>query len=260
MQVFDDKLGELLSAAGQATLAHFRTELSVSNKASDGYFDPVTEADKLCESIIRDGLAKQFPDHRVVGEEFGGDLGEGMTWIIDPIDGTRSFMSGMLHWGLLLGLYDGLEPVFGAMYQPFTDELFIGDGASAEYRRGNIRRPLQVSSCESLSSATLASTGPELFDPAAELAAFESVRRDARQVRYGGDCYLYALIAMGHIDLGIEAGLQPYDIAALIPIVRGAGGVISGWKGESPALGGRIVAAGDVRVHEQALQKLATIA
>ena len=259
----NEGLGEaiqpLLQSAGQATLKHFRTQLSVDNKAVPGQFDPVTEADKLCETIIRDGLAKQFPDHRIVGEEFGGELGEGMTWVIDPIDGTRSFMSGMLHWGLLLGLYDGLEPIFGAMYQPFTNELWIGDGRSARYQRGEFQQPITVSPCEELALATLATTTPEMFKSTAELAAFDSVRQAARQVRYGGDCYLYSLIAMGHIDLGVEASLQPYDIAALIPIIRGAGGVVTGWRGESPALGGRILAAGDARVHEAALGMLSTV-
>ena len=255
-----DSVGALLKTAGQTTLKHFRTPVTVSNKAGEGAFDPVTEADKLCETLIRDGLAKQFPDYRIVGEEFGGELGEGMTWVIDPIDGTRSYMSGMLHWGVLIGLYDGVEPIFGAMYQPFTDELFVGDGQSAEYQRAGNRQPLQVSPCDRLSLATLATTGPELFGSAAELAAFESVRAASQQVRYGGDCYLYSLIAMGHIDLGVEAGLKPYDIAALIPIIRGAGGLISDWKGGSPALGGRIVAAGDARVHEAALAVLSEVA
>lgn len=259
MQFLGSSIGELLTTAGQATLKHFRTSVSVSNKAEAGAFDPVTEADKLCETIIRDGLAQQFPDYRIVGEEFGGEVGEGMTWVIDPIDGTRSYMSGMLHWGVLLGLYDGLEPVFGAMYQPFTDELFFGDGKTAQYQRGQVSQDLNVSSCDSLAMATLATTGPEMFGSVAELEAFEAVRAAARQVRYGGDCYLYSLIAMGHIDLGIEAGLQPYDIAALIPIIRGAGGVISGWQGESPSMGGRIVAAGDGRVHDAALERLSRV-
>jgi len=249
---------KLITTAGQATLTHFRSSLTIDNKAAPGEFDPVTQADRLAETIIRDGLTREYPDHHIVGEEFGGEIGDGMTWIIDPIDGTRSYMSGMLHWGILVGLYDNGVPVFGAMYQPFTDEFFIGDNTQAEYRRGTERRVLRVKSCSGLNDATLASTGPEFFSPP-ELHAFMRVQKASKQVRFGGDCYLYAMIAMGQMDLGVEAGLQIYDIAALIPIIRGAGGVITSWDGEDPSLGGRIVAAGDQRVHEQALKYLSSV-
>ena len=215
----------------------------------------MTQADKQAEMVIREGLAEKFPNHMVVGEEFGGEIGDGPTWIIDPIDGTRSFMSGMLHWGILLGFYDEGEPQFGAMYQPFTDELFWGDNSSAHYRRGDVARELRVRRCEGLEMATLAATGPDMFSEA-ELPRFQSVQQAARQVRFGGDCYLYSLIAMGQIDLGVEASLQPYDIAALIPIIRGAGGMVTSWSGESAAMGGQILAAGDPRVHAQAMEIL----
>jgi len=229
----------LLKVAGSATLQHFRSTLSIENKAGPGAFDPVTQAD----------------NHSILGEEFGGEIGEGPTWIIDPIDGTRSFMSGMLHWGVLLGFYDQGEPQFGAMYQPFTEELFWGDNTSASYQRGDNTQELKVSSCDSLKLATLATTGPEMFS-GDEVPRFEAVRDAARQVRFGGDCYLYALIAMGQIDIGVESGLQPYDIAALIPIIRGAGGQVTDWRGESAAMGGQILATGDARVHDEALKLL----
>jgi len=246
----------ILQKAGQATLQHFRSSLSIENKAGPGAFDPVTQADKLAESIIREGLAEKFPDHAILGEEFGGEIGEGWTWIIDPIDGTRSFMSGMLHWGVLLGLYRDGAPHFGAMYQPFTDELFWGDNHTAQYQRGEVIQNLTVSPCERLSEATLAATGPDMFAPD-ELPRFNAVLEAARQVRFGGDCYLYSLIAMGQIDIGVESSLQPYDIAALIPIIQGAGGVVTNWQGGSAALGGQVVAAGDRRVHDAALELLA---
>ena len=191
----------LVREAGSATLQHFRSDLSIENKAGHGAFDPVTQADKLAESIIREGLSEKFPNHSIVGEEFGGEIGDGPTWIIDPIDGTRSFMSGMLHWGVLLGFYDQGEPQFGAMYQPFTEELFWGDNTSASYQRGDATRELKVSPCENLNLATLAVTGPEMFS-GDEVPRFEAVRDASRQVRFGGDCYLYALIAMGQIDIG----------------------------------------------------------
>ena len=246
----------ILQQAGKATLQHFRSSLSVENKAEPGHFDPVTQADREAESIIRASLAEKYPTHSVVGEEFGGEIGDGPTWIIDPIDGTRSFMSGMLHWGVLLGFYEGGEPKFGAMYQPFTDELFWGDMRTAHYERGGERRPLKVRDCASLGEATLASTGPNFFSNE-EFPRFSRVESAARQTRFGGDCYLYSLIAMGQIDIGVEAGLQPYDIAALIPIVTGAGGVVTDWQGGSAAMGGQVVAAGDARVHAEALELLA---
>ena len=248
-------LTPILRQAGQAALQHFRAPLSIENKAGPGAFDPVTQADKLAETIIREGLAELFPSYAVVGEEFGGEIGDGWTWIIDPIDGTRSFMSGMLHWGVLLGLYEGDVPRFGAMYQPFTDELFWGDNDSAYYRRGDVSRELKVSPCEGLAKATLAATGPDMFSPE-ELPRFNAVLEAARQVRFGGDCYLYSLIAMGQIDIGVESSLKPYDIAALIPIIRGAGGVVTNWEGGSAALGGQVLAAGDARVHAAALELL----
>lgn len=251
-----NQIAPILQQAGQATLRHFRSSLSIENKAGPAAFDPVTQADKLAETIIRAGLAEKFPDHAVLGEEFGGEIGDGWTWIIDPIDGTRSFMSGMLHWGVLLGLYEDGAPRFGAMYQPFTEELFWGDTQSAHYRRGDVSRELAVSPCEGLAMATLAATGPDMFE-GGELARFNAVLDAARQVRFGGDCYLYSLIAMGQIDLGVESSLKPYDIAALIPIIQGAGGVVTNWEGGSAALGGQVVAAGDRRVHEAALELLA---
>ena len=253
MEISD--LAPILRKAGKATLQHFRAPLSVENKAGPGAFDPVTQADKLAETIIRAGLAEKFPAHSILGEEFGGEIGDGWTWIIDPIDGTRSFMSGMLHWGVLLGLYEDGEPRFGAMYQPFTDELFWGDNLSAHYQRGDESRELKVSACDGLAQATLAATGPDMFS-SDELPRFNAVLDAARQVRFGGDCYLYSLIAMGQIDIGVESSLQPYDIAALIPIIQGAGGVVTNWEGGSAALGGQVLAAGDRRVHEAALELL----
>lgn len=247
----------ILKQAGAATLQHFRAPLSIENKAGPGAFDPVTQADKLAESIIREGLVEKFPSHAILGEEFGGEIGDGWTWIIDPIDGTRSFMSGMLHWGVLLGLYEDGEPRFGAMYQPFTNELFWGDCSTAHYQRGDVSRELKVAPCTALDQATLAATSPDMFS-ADELPRFNAVLDAARQVRFGGDCYLYSLIAMGQIDIGVESSLKPYDIAALIPIVRGAGGVVTNWEGGSAALGGQVVAAGDRRVHEAALELLRT--
>jgi myo-inositol-1(or 4)-monophosphatase len=249
---------EFAIAAGKVTLPYFRERLDVDNKGAGGLFDPVTEADRAAEALIRSRIAERYPTHGIVGEEHGESSGSGPTWVIDPIDGTRAFMSGMLHWGVLIAVFDGESPRIGVMYQPFTEELFVGDNSSAEYRRGTLRRALRVRACESLDVAVLASTGPDGFAKAGELDAFNRVSRAVRLTRFGGDCYLYCLLAMGQLDLAVEAGLKPYDIQALMPIIRGAGGIVTTWDGGNPAMGGRVVAAGDRRVHDAARRLLET--
>lgn len=243
-------------AAGRLSLPWFRQPIKVSNKASAGSFDPVTEADKAVEAALRQDIGAAYPEDGLFGEEYGFEEGSsGLTWVIDPIDGTRSFMSGFLHWGVLLALFDGQDPVVGVLYQPYTDELFVGDGEMAELRRADERRLLQVSEVTSVYDCTLASTGPQFFSGEERQAAFARAVDAAKQTRYGGDCYLYAMLAMGYVDLSVESGLNAYDIQALIPIIRGAGGVIETWSGENPALGGDVVAAGtrDALVEAQEL-------
>jgi histidinol-phosphatase len=198
---------ELAKHAGAATLSHFRGNLAVSNKSEDGGYDPVTVADRSAETIIRDGIGSRYPDHGIFGEEHGFEAGGGLTWVIDPIDGTRAFVTGMLHWGVLLALFDGVAPVLGVMYQPFTEELFVGTNDGAEYRRGGQRRALTVRRCDSIEHAVLASTGPQFFASAAEQAGFRALRSRVRFTRFGGDCYLYCMLAMGFIDVAAEAGL-----------------------------------------------------
>jgi histidinol phosphatase-like enzyme (inositol monophosphatase family) len=238
--------------AGGVVLPYFRNDPRVTNKATGGNYDPVTLADHAAETMIRERIADRFPQHGLYGEELGHQSGNGLTWIVDPIDGTRSFMSGMLHWGILIALFDGERPVLGVMHQPFTGEYFWGTGKRAEYLRGSVRQSLRVRACPALGDAVLASTGPEFFAHGGEARAFDAVAKQARFVRYGGDCYLYCMLAAGHLDLAVEAGLKAYDIQALIPIIEGAGGVVTNWAGESPALGGRILAAGDRTVHAAA--------
>ena len=156
---------EVSQTAGAAALPYFRASVVVQNKRTDGRFDPVTEADKAVEQILRDAIHAKYPEHGIYGEEFGHEDGNGLTWVIDPIDGTRAFMCGMLHWGLLLALFDGERPVLGVMYQPFTDELFYGDGRFAEYRQGtNDVRSLQVSRRTDLTDAVLTTTSPRWFE------------------------------------------------------------------------------------------------
>jgi len=248
---------DVCSAAGRVILPHFRRPISVENKADGGGYDPVTVADKEAEATIRAELRNRFPSHGFFGEEHGHERGDGLTWVIDPIDGTRAFMTGMLHWGVLLALFDGAEPVLGVMHQPFTEEFFCGAAGKAEYRRHGERRSLRVRPCTNLSDALLASTGPQYLASGFERERFDALRAQVRMTRFGGDCYLYCLVAMGLLDLVVEAGLKPYDVQALIPIVRGAGGVITAWDGGDPTMGGRVIAAGDARVHGAALRVLA---
>ncbi len=245
--------------AGAAALSFFRAGTEVLDKNSadpNRAFDPVTEADRAVERIIREQIGTVCPDHGIYGEEFGFVEGNGLTWVIDPIDGTRGFVTGMLHWGVLIALFDGQTPVLGLMRQPFVGETFFGNGAAAFYRKGDTERALRVRPCADLGAAVLAATAPDMFALGTEWAAFKRVDERVRLTRYGGDSYNYVLLAMGCIDLVVESPLAPYDIQALIPIVRGAGGVITTWAGTDPSMGGAIVAAGDARVHEAALRLL----
>lgn len=240
-------------SAGSAVLPYFRSPLAVENKHVDGTFDPVTEADKAAEFEIRAAIEHSFPAHGIYGEEFGYKHGNGLTWVIDPIDGTRAFMSGMLHWGVLLALFDGEVPVLGVMYQPYTDELFFGDGQQAALIRSGVQTPLRTAAgVVEVAEAVLATTGPDWF-VGDDLTRFERLRPSARMCRYGGDCYLFAAAALGFVHLATDASLNAYDIQALIPIIRGAGGVVTTYDGGNPAMGGTVLASSNSTLHERAL-------
>ena len=245
---------EIARAGGAATLPYFRASTTVvENKHSDGGFDPVTEADKLTEKIIRESITDAYPAHGIFGEEFGHQEGNGLTWVIDPIDGTKAFMSGMLHWGVLLALFDGERPVIGVMYQPFTDELFFGDGQSSEYRQGATARVLRVSGCMDLPGAVLATTSPRWFEGVAR-EGFDSLEELVKLSIYGGDCYIYGALAMGYIDLAADANLNLYDIQAHIPIITGAGGVVTSIEGGDASMGGVVLSAASETLHRSALE------
>ncbi|MFC3694580.1 histidinol-phosphatase [Chenggangzhangella methanolivorans] len=250
---FVDKLA---TASADAILPFFRTSLGVEDKTHGAGFDPVTAADKAGESVMRAMIRETFPGHGIIGEEHG-DLAVDAeyVWVLDPIDGTRSFILGLPVWGTLIGLTRRGAPCFGMMHQPFIGERFSGDGGSASYRGRNGSRRLRTRSCASLSDAMLMSTSPTMFT-GEEREAFDRVSDEARLTRWGGDCYAYCMLAAGHLDLVVEADLKPFDIVALIPIVEGAGGVVTTWDGGPAANGGRIVAAGDPRIHEAALERL----
>ena len=247
---------ELATVSGDTILPFFRTALSIENKDRHGNFDPVTAADHAAETVMRALIRRHFPDHGIIGEEYGEERADAeYVWVLDPIDGTKSFISGMPAWGTLIALTRFGEPVFGLMNQPFTRERFSGDGGAAQYRGPAGPRDLRVRACATLAEAVLFTTSPRLMS-GADRSAFARVEDAVRLSRYGGDCYAYCMLASGHVDLVIETGLKPYDVMALIPIIAGAGGVMTTWENGSPAAGGRIIAAGDRRVHSEAMAML----
>lgn len=247
---------QLATAAGDAILPFFRTSLTVENKSSSESFDPVTAADRSAEAAMRALIRKSFPDHGIIGEEYGNERTEAQfVWVLDPIDGTKSFISGMPAWGTLIALMRDGEPVYGMMSQPFTREHFTGDGRASRYRGPTGERDLRTRRCGALSEAILMTTSPLLMSES-ERVAFGRVEKTVQLSRYGGDCYAYCMLAAGHVDLVIESGLKPFDVIPLIPIIAGAGGVVTTWDGGPAKNGGRVVAAGDKRVHEAAMKVL----
>lgn len=247
---------QLATSSGETILPFFRTSLGIENKGSLADFDPVTEADRAAEAVMRRLIKANFPQHGIVGEEFGNERADAdYVWVLDPIDGTKSFISGFPVWGTLIALLHHGTPVYGMMHQPYIGERFSGDNRSARYVGPSGRRKLSVRKCGSLRDAVMFTTSPLLMNEA-DRTDFRRVEGDVRLSRYGGDCYSYCMLAAGHLDLVIETDLKSYDIAALIPIVTGAGGIITTWDGGPAQQGGRIVAAGDARVHEQAVALL----
>ena len=255
---FASRLAEI---AARAILPYFRATINVENKAGAGRYDPVTIADRAAEAAIRDEITRVYPNHGILGEEHGSKPSrDGLTWVIDPIDGTRAFIIGQLHWGVLIALSDGVHPLLGLMHQPFTGETFIGSRLGSEWRRGDERRALRTRRCARIEDAAVCATDPAMFKSGAERDAFRALAARSRMRRYGGDCYSYCLLAAGLIDLVVEAGLQPYDIQPVIPIIEGAGGIVTSWSGKSANGGGQCVAAGDSTVHRHALEILSPAA
>lgn len=250
-------------AARDPALRWFRQPaLAADDKAGGaGRFDPVTEADRAVEAAIRATLARLRPDDAVRGEEAAPTAGRsGIRWTIDPIDGTRGYMAGTPTWGVLIAADAGGAPLVGVIDQPFTGERFTGlttgPDRGCTWTRGAEHRALACRPCEGLAAATLFTTFPEIGTEA-ERRAFARVAGAVRLTRYGLDCYAYALVAAGCVDLVIEAGLHPYDVAAPIAVIEAAGGIVTDWQGRPAHGGGRIVAAGDARVHAAALALLA---
>jgi myo-inositol-1(or 4)-monophosphatase len=247
----------LADTSGAAIRPYFRVRLEVANKGSEGSFDPVTAADEAAERTIAAAVAQRWPDHGFIGEEHGSTLPDArLRWVVDPIDGTRAFIMGWPMWGTLIGLLDGDVPVLGLMDQPFTRERFWSVEDAAYMRTAEGEQRIKTRPCSRLQDAILSTTHPDLFEAGVEADAFAGVRRQVRMTRYGGDCYGYCLLAAGFVDLIVEAGLKPYDVVALIPIIEKAGGRITTWDGKPATAGGRVVAAGDPRLHEEALAAL----
>jgi myo-inositol-1(or 4)-monophosphatase len=253
---FSAFVDKLAAVSAETILPFFRTALSIQDKGRHGSFDPVTAADRAAETAMRALIYQTFPHHGIVGEEFGEERADAeYVWVLDPIDGTKSFISGMPAWGTLIALTRFGEPIFGVMNQPFTAERFSGDAGAARYRGPAGERDLRVRPCERLSEAILFTTSPLLMNEA-DRQAFGRVEESVRLSRYGGDCYAYCMLAAGHVDLVIETELKPHDVLPLVPIIAGAGGVMTTWENGSPNGGGRIVAAGDKRIHAAALEML----
>lgn len=248
----------LADIAARHSLPLFRSRgLAIDDKAAGGArFDPVTEADRAAEAAMRAHLQVSRPQDGVLGEEYGPQAGSsGLTWVLDPIDGTRAFMSGVPSWGTLIGLDAGEGPVLGVVDQPHIGERFMGGLGRAVLRRNGRETPLATRPCAGLAGAVLFSTFPEVGSPA-ERAGFEAVRDRVRLTRYGLDCYAYALIALGQIDLVIEAGLYAYDVQGPQGVIEAAGGLVTDWRGRPAHQGGRVLAAGDARTHAAALALL----
>jgi len=257
LEALEDFALDLARAAGAAILPLFRADHGLEDKGVPGAFDPVTAADRGAEAAIRRAVRSRFPEHGVIGEEYGEDRPDAeFVWVLDPIDGTRAFVAGLPVWTTLIALRHQDEPVVGVIAQPYVDELYVGSGGRARLIRAGSSRRLSVRSCPRLTEAVIATTDPDLL-AAPELAAWSQVRAAARIARYGCDAYAFAMVAAGSIDLVVEAGLKSWDIDAAVPLIEGAGGVVTNWRGERLGRqGGQVAVAGDRACLDDALVAL----
>lgn len=254
----DTFLLELNAAAAKVIMPLFRADHGLEDKGGVKGFDPVTAADKGAEAAIRQLISERYPSHGVIGEEYGEDHPDAeFVWVLDPVDGTRAFIAGLPLWCTLIGLRHQGRPVLGSIGQPFLDEIFIGhEDGSRLVSRGR-SEPLRVRPCPKLTDAVIATTDPEGCFDGAELGAWTQVRAAARLARLGCDAYAYAMVAMGKMDMVIEAGLKAWDIESAIPLIQGAGGVVTDWRGAPVGTnGGQIVIAGDQACLDEALVAL----
>lgn len=251
-------LNDVANEAAKVSLQYFKKSVNVENKGPKlkSTFDPVTIADKNTEKVIRENIRSHFPDHNIMGEEEAfEDKKSDYTWIIDPIDGTRSYITGIPTWGTLIALQHHGKTIIGMLDQPYLKERYIGTTEGTLFNGKSIKtRP-----CDTIFNATLSTTDPlQLFNGEEEQDKFFRVAAGAKMMRNGYDCYAYAMVASGFIDVVIESGLNAHDIQALIPIIEGAGGIVTNWIGEPVTDGGQVVACGDQRLHEQVIGLLNT--
>lgn len=261
ISIFAAFADELADAAREQSLSRFRDGVKISEK--DGpVFDPVTDADREAERVQRRLIEERFPDHGILGEEFGELPGSSpWRWVLDPIDGTRAYMCGTTSWTTLIGLeYEG-QPVFGLIDQPYTDERWVGTNQKSDFSRSSNRKTVRTSGVTDIANARISTTDPlpSAYFGAAGAAAFARVEKAARVARFSLDAYAYGLLAIGEMDVVIETGLQRYDYAALLPVVRGAGGIVSNWNGDEPGTDdrGELVASASIELHQSTLDLLA---
>jgi len=250
-------LVELNRASATHILSLFRADHGLKNKASGSGFDPVTEADVGAEKVIRRLIGEHFPDHGVIGEELGEDRPDAeFVWVLDPVDGTRAFIAGLPLWCTLIALRHQGRPVLGSIGQPFLNEIYLGHAGGARLLSPQGETPLKVRPCPLLTEAIIATTDTGLFD-GAELGAWTQVRAAARLARMGCDAYAFARVAAGTMDLVVEAGLKAWDIEAAIPVIEGAGGLVTDWRGEPVGpKAGQVAVAGDRACLDEALVAL----
>jgi inositol-phosphate phosphatase/L-galactose 1-phosphate phosphatase/histidinol-phosphatase len=242
----------LADAAGEAVRPYFRQPLTVDDKPD---LTPVTAADRAAEEAMRSLIEGQFPGHGIIGEEFGRLREDAeFVWTLDPIDGTKSFISGVPLFGTLIALARGRRPILGVIDQPISRERWVGVAGGPTTLNG---APVRCRNCSALAAATLFATTPDMFEEG-DAATFARVSNAVKLTRFGADCYAYGLLAAGFIDLVLEASLKPYDFCAMVPIVEGAGGVATDWRGAKLDLAsdGHILVAGDRRAHQAALTLL----
>jgi myo-inositol-1(or 4)-monophosphatase len=247
----------LADASGAAIRPYFRQRIEIANKLEND-FDPVTEADKGGERAIRAILDAERPGDAILGEEYGEKPGtSGWRWVLDPVDGTRCFITGRHEWGSLIALEKDEVPVLGILDQPVLGERFLGVNGKAELRQAGKVTSLQVRACPDIREAVLCATDPSAYMTGPQQVAFDRVKARVRLTRYHGDCYIFAMLAMGFIDVIVEGAFRRWDVAALMPLVAGAGGVITNWRGETWRDGDPLLATGDARLHAQIVTLLA---
>jgi inositol-phosphate phosphatase/L-galactose 1-phosphate phosphatase/histidinol-phosphatase len=245
---FINLASDLADAAGAAIRPYFRTRLTVDDKPD---LTPVTAADRAAEEAMRELIERRFPAHGIIGEEFGRVREDAeFVWVLDPIDGTKSFISGVPLFGTLVALTRAGQPILGVIDQPISRERWLGAAGRPSTLNGT---RIQCRECPGLAAAILFATTPEMFR-GPDAAGFGRVSAAVKLTRYGADCYAYGLLAAGFIDLVLEASLKPYDFCAVVPIVEGAGGIATDWHGRALGLAsdGRVLIAGDRRTHEAA--------